>query len=449
LPAAWITRVRAIAADSAATGKTIFLSLGPLAGRRTLSAQADSSGNPVNGWVPVDAAGCYAFGSVANAEGFARAYAYYAKYMVDLFKPDYLGLVVEMNVEFTHCPSQKEGFKQWYAGVYRDVKRAYPALPMFATFQFEHLYGMADAAGWCGGVKTDAALGACFQRHLEEALALPGDRIAFSMYPANFKYPPSAPDSFTPEVPYADAFRRVRQTTPKKIWTSETGWGAVEILTTYQHATPASVCGTSFMPVPFINGEANMREHLRQLLEQAQLHEFEGVVWWANRDIMDATTASTCPCVGSNFTCDTTDQLYQSVGGAAGSALELAWRAFGNMGLRQKDGTPRQTVYDEWQTHFAQPYSAAQSLAQIQIYPNPLRPTRGHAGINFTNLPEKARVRIYTLAGEFVRSLNATLTGLATWDGKNDAGQKAASGVYHVLIEGAGERQKLKVAVQR
>ena len=53
-PPAWAARIKTIQTDVAATGKTIFLSLGPLADRKTLARGVDPAGSPVNNWAPVD-----------------------------------------------------------------------------------------------------------------------------------------------------------------------------------------------------------------------------------------------------------------------------------------------------------------------------------------------------------------------------------------------------------
>lgn len=445
LPAAWVSRVRAIQTNAAATGKTTFLSLGPLADRRTLARGVDSAGNSVNNWAPVDANGCYAFGSDPNSENHKRAYANYVKYMVDTFRPNYLGLVVEMNIEFTACPSQKNGFIAWYSDVYHEVKTAYPALPMFATFQIEHMYGMADDASWCGGVRTDASLAACFQERLNTVVAIPGDLIAFSFYPANWKYPPNLPDTRSTAVPYEDTFHRVQQTTRRKIFISETGWGAVRVLSSYQHAAPPSSCGSALIPTPIVFGESNMADHMSQLLGQARTREFEGVVWWSNRDILDAATADNCPCVGANPTCDSNEAFYQ-VGNSSG---EILWRMFGNMGLRQNNGSPRAAVHTIWKTYQNEIFSPADSLTNIKAFPNPVRPALGHLGIHFTDLPIGALLTVYDADGKEVYSLQADSTGKGFWPATNHAGQKVASGVYYVYVKGSDSYKTLKVIVQR
>ena len=123
------------------------------------------------------------------------------------------------------------------------------------------------------------------------------------------------------------------------------------------------------------------------------------------------------------------------------------------MGLRNNDGTPRSAVYNIWTSYLSQPYTTSpagnNSLEDIQIYPNPMRPSQGHTGINFTQLPPGARLRIYTLAGEKVNDLSADSVGHATWDGNNQAGQKAASGIYLVYVQESGTTKMLKVGIQR
>ncbi len=91
----------------------------------------------------------------------------------------------------------------------------------------------------------------------------------------------------------------------------------------------------------------------------------------------------------------------------------------------------------------------AGSLANAKAFPNPFRPTQGHAGVTFVNLPSAARLRVHSFSMELVRDLTADASGLAVWDGLNQAGAKAASGVYFVFIQANGESRTLKVAIQR
>lgn len=85
----------------------------------------------------------------------------------------------------------------------------------------------------------------------------------------------------------------------------------------------------------------------------------------------------------------------------------------------------------------------------VRAFPNPFRPAQGHTAMTFAELPANARLRIYTLTGELVRDLTADAAGVASWDGRNQAGRDAASGVYFVLAQAEGEKNTFKVVVQR
>ena len=68
-----------------------------------------------------------------------------------------------------------------------------------------------------------------------------------------------------------------------------------------------------------------------------------------------------------------------------------------------------------------------------------------------TALPAGARVKIYTFVGELVRSLKADVNGMAHWDGTNDDGRDAASGVYIAFIRTGDKKssKSFKVALER
>ena len=91
-------------------------------------------------------------------------------------------------------------------------------------------------------------------------------------------------------------------------------------------------------------------------------------------------------------------------------------------------------------------------LGDVRYYPNPIQPSKGlnYAKMNFTNMPAGTRIKIYTMLGQVVRELKADASGMAAWDGKNNTGEKAASGVYIVYMEdGNGNKKRIKIAVER
>jgi flagellar hook assembly protein FlgD len=63
-----------------------------------------------------------------------------------------------------------------------------------------------------------------------------------------------------------------------------------------------------------------------------------------------------------------------------------------------------------------------------------------------------ATIRIYDVVGEKVRTLNlgtpaADAYAYVAWDGRNDAGNKVASGVYLGVLDVGGARKFWKMAV--
>ena len=85
----------------------------------------------------------------------------------------------------------------------------------------------------------------------------------------------------------------------------------------------------------------------------------------------------------------------------------------------------------------------AENALHVNVFPNPFRlvsglPTSGEENsIVFTNLPETCTVRIYTLSGDLVRTLehNNPNSGEEIWDQLSDSRQKTAAGVYLYTVE--------------
>lgn len=99
--------------------------------------------------------------------------------------------------------------------------------------------------------------------------------------------------------------------------------------------------------------------------------------------------------------------------------------------------------------------ATAGGAASLIAAPNPYRPGTagafGGSGIVFHPVPAGAKVRVYTAAGELVRTMEETSgAGWLSWDARNDSGKDAASGVYIVIVEPRdGPRSRLKVVVIR
>ncbi len=89
------------------------------------------------------------------------------------------------------------------------------------------------------------------------------------------------------------------------------------------------------------------------------------------------------------------------------------------------------------------------SVKDVSISNNPIRPSQGFTNATFTNLPANARLKIYTISGLLVKDITADASGVATWDATNQSGRQVASGVYFILAHGDVTTNTFKIAVQR
>jgi hypothetical protein len=103
--------------------------------------------------------------------------------------------------------------------------------------------------------------------------------------------------------------------------------------------------------------------------------------------------------------------------------------------------------------------TARMDVERIQVFPNPyyaMNPAelnRLDRFVTFNNLPDRAVIRIFNLAGQLVRKLDKDESStLMRWDLRNRMGDFAASGMYiaHVEVDlptGGKAAKILKLAV--
>ena len=99
---------------------------------------------------------------------------------------------------------------------------------------------------------------------------------------------------------------------------------------------------------------------------------------------------------------------------------------------------------------------ARNQIGDINVFPNPYyginseEINKYNRFVTFTHLPEKAKIRIFNLAGVLVRTIEKDDIGqYQRWDLANDSGLPVASGLYLAYIEltDLGETTILKVAI--
>ncbi len=90
--------------------------------------------------------------------------------------------------------------------------------------------------------------------------------------------------------------------------------------------------------------------------------------------------------------------------------------------------------------------SPVEELSKVTPHPNPFVITEGKENLTFGGLPYRAKIRIYTVAGELVREINSG----DKWDGRNKAGELVSGGIYIFYVtDPSGEKAMGKIAVIR
>jgi len=120
------------------------------------------------------------------------------------YRPQYLGLGVEINRYGEKSPAGFEDFVAWYAGTYDAVREASPDTVVFPILQLEYLRGGGRLSG---------------REHAEDWGLIdrfPGDAIGFTVYPfLDYASPADIPQ---------DYITGIRQRTDKTVIVTETGW---------------------------------------------------------------------------------------------------------------------------------------------------------------------------------------------------------------------------------
>ena len=117
---------------------------------------------------------------------------------------------------------------------------------------------------------------------------------------------------------------------------------------------------------------------------------------------------------------------------------------------------PIQTGVDKFSfTMQATDVVASDVVEDVNVYPNPyygfheLEESRSNKFVSFNHLPQTATIKIYSLGGTLVRTLDKADDGtqFLDWNLKNQYGYPVASGLYIVRIESGGNEKVLKLAL--
>lgn len=148
------------------------------------------------------------------------------------------------------------------------------------------------------------------------------------------------------------------------------------------------------------------------------------------------------------------DEIYNSFG----YYYAVSSFDYGNTALSTPENNTKTLVFSpRWQGDAASPYPGVGNRTFIQIneaaaaptagdeiyaYPNPVRSGAGFPGdegerVTFTNLPERSRIRVFTVAGDDVNDLGPELQvgGQINWNTNNREGEDVSPGVYLYKVE--------------
>jgi hypothetical protein len=335
----WTQTMRRFADAARATGKPVMLQL--VLSRDRLAANARAQGADLvidSGWQPP----CFDFSSGSDGPRYRQAFRRYVAWMVELFAPAYLVHAVEVSTYRRVCgPGAR-----WQALIdtaneaFDAAKALRPAMPVFPSFVLGEVYGN-DVAGF------DTAFFAQFD-------GLRRDRLGLSVYPQGLR-------GATAGALPTDFFSRIRQQRPTepRIIVTETGWNSDDL----RVGTPAQ-CTTALA-----SSEAAALDYLSQLLARAQADGIELVTWWSTRDLLPAAVMAACyptavaTSVPPFAACDTDPwcpavNVFRASDSANPTAGEIVFKAFGTMGLRRYDGTPKAALLQRWEAARAMPYRA-------------------------------------------------------------------------------------------
>jgi hypothetical protein len=96
-------------------------------------------------------------------------------------------------------------------------------------------------------------------------------------------------------------------------------------------------------------------------------------------------------------------------------------------------------------------------MSLINVFPNPYfghnkaEVNQFNRFVTFSHLPDAAKIRVYDLIGELIRTIDHNNTStFEQWDLRNENGLPVASGIYivHIEVPGAGNRILKLVIIQ-
>lgn len=130
---------------------------------------------------------------------------------------------------------------------------------------------------------------------------------------------------------------------------TETGWNSASIAILFN-----SSCYSSLI----YSDPSFESAYLNFLIYSGYLGSFEMISWWSDRDLISSSVLNNCPpqatppnfseCKGDQWCMAVNTARTQTPPGWSPAFAELAFKAFGSMGLRNYDGTAKSEDMTLW-----------------------------------------------------------------------------------------------------
>lgn len=368
----WAQQMRKLADDANATGKELLV--------QTLFARSNLVGNAlsVNGQVQVDVTWAPSCPDLTESKYAAipKAYLNYVLWVARTFTPKYFVIMLEPNLYYSLCGGDTPSWKlmvKLERDLYRTVKSEFPSMILFPSFNLEAIYGLGS---YYLGDPTGFD-----QAHYNALLAMKRDRLGLVTFPQLVGDPYKLP---------IDYYTRILDRNPNepRVVITEAGWNSETLKVFY---APTNACVPKYSEPSFLSA------YLSFLLYSGYLGNFDVITWWSNRDEYPSGVIDRCysvatqpdfPECNGEFWCNAVNAVRAyPPPGALPEFAEFALKAFGSMGLRTYDGTPKEVPLSTWQQFQQLPITdgwdlldrltAQQSLTQQQTtrrLPRRLRP---------------------------------------------------------------------------
>lgn len=260
------------------------------------------------------------------------SYVNYALWVARTFSPAYLAIMLEPNLYYTNCGGDTASWEiivKIEQAVYDAVKAAYPSTILFPSFNLEALYGQQ--------VKG-------FDQAQYNALkGMKRDRLGLVSFPGIYGNPYLIP---------IDYYTRIQDLNPSepRVVVTETGWSSSSI---DYNVSATGTCNSIYSEDSFESAFLNF------VIYSGYVGNFDMITWWSDRDEMPATVVSDCypaatppnypECKGDVWCAAVNYARTFYPPGTSPAYGELVFKAFGSLGLRAYDGTPRDGVLSLWQ----------------------------------------------------------------------------------------------------